>query len=86
MPRGACEGLLTSRADYRRFRQQWAVAHAADGEFQGGVPFPSDRFELPSPEIAWQQGRSELAGNSSYGGLSTVPEPHDNGETEDDTP
>ena len=73
------------RIDYRQFRDRWITAHAADGEFQG-VPFPADRFELPSPEMSYQQGRSELPGNSSYGGLSTVQEPFGNGEAEDDTP
>ena len=66
--------MLTTQTDYRRFREQWAIAHAADSEFQG-VPFPSDRFELPSPEIGFQQGN-----------LPTVPEPHGNGEAGEDTP
>ena len=50
------------------------------------MPFPSDLFKLPSPEISFQQGRPELPGDSSYGGLSTVPEPHGDGEAEDDMP
>ncbi|CAK7267602.1 hypothetical protein SEPCBS119000_002637 [Sporothrix epigloea] len=44
-------GIQFSRAeDYFRFMEQWRIAEAADSEFCG-VPFPSDCFELPSPEI-----------------------------------
>ncbi|EPE09199.1 acetate kinase [Ophiostoma piceae UAMH 11346] len=42
--------------DYYRFIEQWTIAQNADGEF-GGVPFPSDCFELPSPEILPGDGR-----------------------------
>jgi hypothetical protein len=45
------------------------MAHAADGEFQG-VPFPTDRFELPSPEIY----PSDMQGGEGYGELHTVQE------------
>jgi len=46
--------------------EQWVLAHSADSEFQG-VPFPSNTFELPSPEILANQ----LAGTT----LETVAEP-----------
>ncbi|KAL2256683.1 hypothetical protein VTK26DRAFT_1309 [Humicola hyalothermophila] len=35
--------------DYPRFIEQWAIAHAADAEFQ--VTFPTNHVELPSPYI-----------------------------------
>ncbi|KIH92730.1 hypothetical protein SPBR_03065 [Sporothrix brasiliensis 5110] len=53
-----------------RFIEQWTIAQNADAEFRG-VPFPSDRFELPSPEIF---PGSNVA-SSSVLGLSIVEEP-----------
>ncbi|KAL1897067.1 hypothetical protein Sste5346_004272 [Sporothrix stenoceras] len=55
------------------FIEQWNIAQAADGEFRG-VPFPSDRFELPSPEIFPGDGRNNLA-SSSLLGLPIMEEP-----------
>jgi len=65
--------------DYRRFMDQWAIAYSADNEFRG-VPFPSNTFELPSPELL--PGSAAELGTTSYGGLHTVPEPFDTGESD----
>jgi hypothetical protein len=75
--------LTADPSDYRRFLEQWAIAHTADSEFSG-VPFPTDRYELPSPEI-YPGERAELAGDGSFGGLQTVPEPAEAVES-DETP
>lgn len=75
---GGPSPLLTApnrlRADYFRFIEQWTIAQAADAAFQG-VPFPADRFELPSPELF--AGDSSLAASSSLLGLPIVEEPPD---------
>lgn len=69
-------GIQFSRnEDYARFMEQWAFAQEADAEFRG-VPFPIDRFELPSPEIL-PGDRVELFGSVSFSGLPTVEEPPD---------
>ncbi|CAK7210730.1 hypothetical protein SCUCBS95973_000887 [Sporothrix curviconia] len=60
-------GIQFSRAD-----EQWRIAQTADSEFRG-VPFPSDRFELPSPEIFPGDGNN-LA-SSSLLRLPIVEEP-----------
>ncbi len=59
------------------------IGHAADSEFRG-VPFPSDRFELPSPEM-YPMESAELQGSEGYGPLQTVHEPYDAAES-DETP
>ena len=69
--------------DYHRFIEQWELAHGADSDFRG-VPLPSDRFELPSPEI-YPREAAELDGSDAYGGLPTVMEPYDAVES-DETP
>lgn len=52
-------GIQFSRnEDFRRFFEQWAIAHTADNEFNG-VPMPLRRYELPSPEI-YSQDSVEL--------------------------
>ncbi|OAA53756.1 hypothetical protein SPI_09201 [Niveomyces insectorum RCEF 264] len=64
---------FTRSDDYYRFIEQWALAQSADAEFCG-VPFPSDRFELPSPEI--YPGDNPNAGaSSSVIGLPIAEEP-----------
>jgi hypothetical protein len=67
--------------DYRRFLEQWALAHSADSDFRG-VPFPMDHVELPSPEIMGNIAELD-AGESSHM-LATVPEPE--GEDSEETP
>ena len=59
-----CRLLMRHVADYRRFLERWLAAHSSDSEFNG-VPFPSHRFELPSPQIM----------PGEYSGLPPVPEP-----------
>lgn len=52
--------------DYYRFIEQWVIAQNADGEFSG-VPFPTDRFELPSPEMFPGDGRDGYTSTSVLG-------------------
>ncbi|CAK7564052.1 MAG: hypothetical protein SEPTF4163_001935 [Sporothrix epigloea] len=70
-------GIQFSRADdYFRFMEQWKIAEAADSEFRG-VPFPSDCFELPSPDIYPGDGNN-FTSSSLYSAIAEEPpEEHD---------
>lgn len=56
--------------------EQWKIAEAADSEFRG-VPFPSDCFELPSPDIYPGDGNN-FTSSSLYSAIAEEPpEEHD---------
>ncbi|KAI1845639.1 hypothetical protein JX265_005329 [Neoarthrinium moseri] len=68
--------------DYRRFLDTWLMAHSSDSEYHG-ISYPTDAFELPSPQIT-AASSYQLSTNSLWQtDLPTLPEP---AEEDDPTP
>ncbi|KAK0733378.1 hypothetical protein B0T26DRAFT_631041 [Lasiosphaeria miniovina] len=68
--------------DFRRFMDQWNIAHDSDGAF--AVPYPMNLVELPSPQV---NGIPELASAQVNGvGDFALPDASDARSPDEDTP